>query len=316
MKRHTTLFLAGLILISITSLFPVAASEESSQIEIVPLLAELIPHDLETAPASAPESPFFAGYCIDNTGNRPSGTFLTRLYLSSDTNLSGNDILVWEKKEGFLSVGDTGYFRYQENLPDSIRPGTWYPVLVSDAKNIVPERDETNNCIIGDPVLITKEFERPRDFYLKKIGDLIIFLTNEERDQFRMTQLKPDPGLMEIAQDHSNDMAERDYLSHINPDGENPSDRALRHGYTPRRVTDDGDTVQGIAENIIRVPIGNTRNYGYIDEDDIIAIAELILDSWMHSADHRENILNRHLEKIGVGVSFDEKRYYATQNMI
>ncbi len=316
MKRYPILIFTGLILISITSLYPVTATEESGFLQPIPLLAELVPHDLETAPTGAPQSPFFAGYVIENSGNRPSGTFLTRLYLSSDTNLSDNDILVWEKKEGFLSVGDTGYFRYLTDLPDSIPPGTWYPVLVLDAEKIVPERDESNNSIVGEPVLITKEFERPRDFYLKKIGDLIIVLTNEERDQFRMTQLKPDPDLVEIAQDHSDDMAERDYLNHINPDGENPSDRALRHGYTPRRVTDDGDTVQGIAENIIKVPIGNTRNYGYIDQDDIIAIAELILDSWMHSAEHRENILNRHLAKIGVGVSFDEKRYYATQNMI
>ncbi len=315
MKPDAYLLLISILFISFLSVIPATAEDTYSVIPDIPI-AELTPLSIETAPSGAPGSPFFTGYTLTNTGNRPSGSFIIQMYLSPDVNVTTDDLLIWEKKEGFFSAGDTKYNTYIRDLPGEITPGTWYPALFIDVSELVPEKDEANNVITGEPVQITKEFNRPQAFYNTKIGDLIYRYTNRERNFYRLTPLTYDDDLALVAQDHSDDMSTRNFFNHINPDNENPSDRAKRHGYESSRVTETGDTVHGIAENIIKVPVGETSNYGYVDQDDIIAVAELMLDSWMHSSDHKENILNPHLRKIGIGVSFDGTRYYATQNMI
>ncbi|WP_017599578.1 CAP domain-containing protein, partial [Nocardiopsis lucentensis] len=102
----------------------------------------------------------------------------------------------------------------------------------------------------------------------------VVQLVNAERADAGCGPLRVDDQLTAAAQEHSEDMDARDYMAHVNPDGEGPGDRALRHGYDSWG-----------AENVAK---GQTS-------------AEQVMEAWMNSKDHRDNILNCGLVAIGVG---------------
>ncbi|MEU3019416.1 CAP domain-containing protein [Nocardiopsis sp. NPDC007018] len=104
----------------------------------------------------------------------------------------------------------------------------------------------------------------------------VVTIVNSERAANGCGPLRVDSQLTAAAQEHSEDMAARDYMSHDNPEGEGPGDRAERHGYGSWG-----------AENVAK---GQTS-------------AEQVMDAWMNSPGHRANILNCDLVAIGVGES-------------
>ena len=85
-------------------------------------------------------------------------------------------------------------------------------------------------------------------------------------------------GVAAVAQDHSQDMVDREFFSHTNPDGENPFERLANAG-----ITWDG----GAGENIAA---------GTSD-------ATLVLDLWLDSPGHRLNIENCAYTHHGVGLA-------------
>jgi len=70
-------------------------------------------------------------------------------------------------------------------------------------------------------------------------------------------------------------MRDRNFFSHVNPDGLDPFDRAAHAG------------LEAHAENIA---------YGQPDP-------AAVMDAWMNSAGHRANILDCSLTRLGVGVA-------------
>ncbi|MEU2946202.1 CAP domain-containing protein [Nocardiopsis alba] len=102
----------------------------------------------------------------------------------------------------------------------------------------------------------------------------VVNLVNEERAAQGCDPVHVDGRLTAAAQEHSEDMAARDYMAHDNPDGEGPGDRARRHGYSSWG-----------AENVAK---GQSS-------------AEQVMEAWMNSPGHRANILNCDLTAIGVG---------------
>jgi uncharacterized protein YkwD len=111
-----------------------------------------------------------------------------------------------------------------------------------------------------------------------KIEDEVVDLVNGERGTAGCQPLKVDPKLAQAAQDHSTDMAERNYFDHTTPEGLTFADRIVNAGYpTPG------------AENIA---VGQQN-------------AEQVMQGWMNSDGHRANILNCDLHTIGVGLVED-----------
>ncbi len=102
----------------------------------------------------------------------------------------------------------------------------------------------------------------------------VVTLVNDERAAQGCDPLRVDDRLTAAAQEHSEDMAARDYMAHESPEGEGPGDRARRHGYDAWG-----------AENVAK----GQRN------------ADQVMDAWMNSPGHRANILNCGLVAIGVG---------------
>jgi uncharacterized protein YkwD len=142
----------------------------------------------------------------------------------------------------------------------------------------------------------------------RQVEQRIFYYTNIERANAGEPPLKWDEQLAIIGRDDCVDMAARSFFDHVNPDGETPADRAIRHGYQVEK--DFGSYVRvGVGENIAML-----SNYpGTPDE-----LARFIVDAWMNSPGHRANIVDSFDQRftvIGVGVAYDPATdtWYAAQ---
>lgn len=142
-------------------------------------------------------------------------------------------------------------------------------------------------------------------------------LINEERLDAGESRLSYDNDLAKIARAHSQDMAERDFFSHTSPDGEGVDDRYKNYGYTCRIDLDGNWYIDGGGENIAQtwhgkqVITGSGSNIYQSEEE----LAEGLVQQWMNSPGHRENLLEPYWENQGIGVYVtDEGKVFATQN--
>lgn len=119
----------------------------------------------------------------------------------------------------------------------------------------------------------------------------VLALTNAARAQVGLAPLRHDPALAAAADKHSEDMALKNYFSHVEPDG----------GRLADRIRDEGYSFRAAGENIAA---------GYDTPEAVVA-------AWLNSSGHRANILNSNYTEIGIGFYRDtpEDRYdeYWTQ---
>ena len=99
--------------------------------------------------------------------------------------------------------------------------------------------------------------------------------------------------LSDASDAHSQDMDNRDFFSHTNPDGESPSDRAIEAGHGSRFT----------GENIGW--IGSTRT-----TFDAQARAEMHHDNLWDSDGHQQNFMSEFWSEIGVGYDYGDYRGY------
>lgn len=119
--------------------------------------------------------------------------------------------------------------------------------------------------------------------YEQEVFDLV----NQIRAENGLEPFVYNVTLAQVARAHSQDMIDRNFFSHTNPDGEDPFDR----------MRDNGLSFSMAAENIAagqRTP-------------------EEVVNSWMNSEGHRANILGG-CEELGVGLALGGSYgYYWTQ---
>jgi uncharacterized protein YkwD len=121
--------------------------------------------------------------------------------------------------------------------------------------------------------------------------------TNDRRHEHALDSLAYSNHLGTIALHHSRDMAHREFFAHTNPDGQAAIDRYREYGHS------DGSA----GENIAKIYPDRTASA----ED----AARTVVDEWMASPGHRENILRDRFEREGVGVYLaQDGAVYATQN--
>ncbi|WP_371619208.1 sigma-70 family RNA polymerase sigma factor [Streptomyces sp. NBC_00454] len=116
----------------------------------------------------------------------------------------------------------------------------------------------------------------------------VIALVNSERAAAGCGPLKDDAQLRTAAQGHSDDMAQRNYFSHTDPDGGDPGKRTTAAGY---RWSTYGENIA----------MGQQT-------------PQQVMDAWMKSQGHRENILNCSFKDIGVGIHQGPGGPWWTQN--
>ena len=107
--------------------------------------------------------------------------------------------------------------------------------------------------------------------------DAVIIITNQMRADNGLPALAENQLLNAIAESRARDMLEKQYFAHVSPTGEQASDIAQRIGY-PYKI---------IAENI-----GSGDFY----------TNQKIVDGWMQSPGHRNNILSSEVQEIGAAV--------------
>jgi uncharacterized protein YkwD len=132
---------------------------------------------------------------------------------------------------------------------------------------------------------------------LQAVQRFALELVNRDRAAEGLMPMEIDPLLSQAAQSHADDMLRRNYFSHYSPEGQSPSNRlalAGRHGFP--------------AENIVMGENHRSRGIN-------IQLLENFQDRWMHSSDHRRNLLNRNYEKFGYGLAIDSAsgRAFAVQ---
>ncbi len=102
----------------------------------------------------------------------------------------------------------------------------------------------------------------------------LVSLINAERSRLGRDPLQINPLLMQVAEPHSQDMIDRNFFSHTNPDGLGPGDRASNAGYSGY-----------VGENI---------GGGY-------PTSQAMFNAWMASTGHRDNMLDEFYTEIGIG---------------
>ncbi|MFE1875441.1 CAP domain-containing protein [Streptomyces sp. NPDC059496] len=119
-------------------------------------------------------------------------------------------------------------------------------------------------------------------------GDIaqVLALVNQERAAAGCQAVSLNAKLTKAAQDHSADMASHSNMSHTGSDGSDPGARITRAGYAWSTY----------GENVA---------YGY-------STPEKVMEGWMNSQGHRENILNCSFKEIGIGLA--QPGYYWTQD--
>lgn len=271
---------------------------------------------IETQPSSSPGSPFYGSISVVNYGDQISMDRTVTFYLSKDKEINSVDYPIGSIHISFIKSDESVHREIRTVIPDIVPPGTYYAgAALEKGFNLAPDQNSENDVISGSTVTINSSYTRPQEWYNSIIADRIFELSNYERTLRKLDPLTRDEDLDVIALEHSRDMSARDFFDHINPDGENPADRADRHHYDQERILSDGSPLYGIAENIVKIPVDkNVYGFGEIVNDDPDEIASVAVESFMDSPPHKEALLLPVHEKIGIGVAFDGEFYYITQN--
>ncbi len=125
------------------------------------------------------------------------------------------------------------------------------------------------------------ETQKNAQIYAAQIKE-IVDATNQYRTEKGLPALKIDEKLTWIACYRSTEMAQAHQISHTRPDGSKVSALLGKYGVSYRLA----------GENI-------GRRWGKVD----VCESAGIVDSWYASRPHRENMLNKKIRKIGVGIA-------------
>jgi uncharacterized protein YkwD len=116
----------------------------------------------------------------------------------------------------------------------------------------------------------------------------IVAMVNAERAKAGCEPLTVNAKLQAVAQEHSEDMAVRNYYAHETPEGIDPGTRMVTAGYQ----------WQMMGENIYRSP--------WTPRD--------AMEGWMNSPGHRDNILDCRFRDTGVGVKLSSNGPWWTED--
>jgi uncharacterized protein YkwD len=135
--------------------------------------------------------------------------------------------------------------------------------------------------------------------HLQQVENLVFDMTNQARRAKGLPPLSKDDELTNVARAYSDDMLVRRFFDHTTPDGvtfdERISDRYPHWIYL-------------VGENIWSASGYNPGNAQ--------KLAKEIVDDWMSSPGHRENLLDPAFTHLGVGVSARHHTIRATQEFV
>lgn len=118
----------------------------------------------------------------------------------------------------------------------------------------------------------------------------VIDAINMERARMGVAPVTYNRLLEQAAQAHAQDMLTRDFFNHINPEGKTPTDRIKQQGYANINPQECRCSVSwSTGENIAK------------GQETVV----WVMNDWMNSPPHREAILSKDYDEIGVGIAGD-----------
>ena len=151
--------------------------------------------------------------------------------------------------------------------------------------------------VIQQPVVFEEETQAAPiadSNFLSEVESAIFTIVNQERTNAGLSPLTYNGTMEHYARIKSQDMGDRGYFSHQDPQG----------NLITVRMQNDGVSYNAWGENIAYIS-GITM--------DANAIANQFMTNWMNSQGHRANILSTNFSSIGVGVYKVGNTIYATQ---
>jgi len=140
-----------------------------------------------------------------------------------------------------------------------------------------------------------------------EIETKIHLLVNKIRVEAGLRPLLLDLRLADIARLHSQDMAQRNYFDHESPDGKKFGDRYREAVYVCRVYT--VDIIFSGGENLARIQ--HQVLIPFLNSD---AFAQQVVEGWLESEGHKDNVLRPEFLREGIGVVLTRDKIIATQN--
>lgn len=170
-----------------------------------------------------------------------------------------------------------------------------------------------------------------KDLRAEQLAAKIHEFINQERIKHHLNPLVLNTILNKAAQNHSTDMATRNYFNHLSPEGHDFVWRYKQVGFTGQIIIGNMHYfgAENIALNTITMDAitttsdwqGNIIKIEHTPQPQSIEkVAQNIVAGWMKSPGHKKNILTPYWQREGIGVafSFDKNSRvelaYVTQN--
>ncbi len=184
-----------------------------------------------------------------------------------------------------------------------IRKYLWLPLLVSlvfisyeltnslpEVPSIVESFSDSLQSLFKPSLTYAKKDYYTNEENLEELKKNLYVAINVIRMNHGVNKLVRDEKLELAAQRHANDMVERDYLSHYSPEGTSVFDRLKEVGYNYYQA----------GENIFEA-----NRLQYLDP---MNMTKVVIEGWMNSKKHRENLLHPAYEEVGIGVAYDPEK--------
>lgn len=222
------------------------------------------------------------------------------LYTNQNLLTSTEDISFESNRDSVLKALNDPLESIQKGLINyQIQQNQEYDVFLINESYVTLFYDKHEDSTVTAIQIISDEMEQQRDKYfgessaaLKEGFEYQLFdLTNAARVEHSLSVLSWDESVRTTARDHSLDMAENNYFSHTNLDGQSPFDR----------MTEDDISYTMAGENLAAGQPSSIFSH----------------EGLMNSLGHRENILKPEFESLAVGVAFNEdSQPYYTENFL
>lgn len=235
---------------------------------------------------------FMAAY---NEENKVAG-----LYTNQDLLASTLDITFKSSQESVRATASEPLESIQKGLVSyKVQNDQEYDTFLIDNNYVTIFYDKHEDNTVTAIQIISGELEQQKEKFftdpspeLKEGFEYQLFdLTNAARVNHGLSVLDWDESVRETARGHSKDMAENNYFNHTNLEGQSPFDR----------MTEDGIAFSMAGENLAMGQLSSIFAH----------------EGLMNSPGHRENILQKGYERLGVGVAFNERSQpYYTENFL
>jgi uncharacterized protein YkwD len=173
------------------------------------------------------------------------------------------------------------------------------------------------------PYLTDKELAVAPKISVELLEKTVLSLTNDFRKTLKVSELMGVEEISVIARAHSRDMRVRGFFSHDNPDGDTPTDRARKAGFSGLVKSPDGKPRHGLSENIGRVGRYSSIQQSKRNEKVVgrrikwqseALLGRQIVKGFIDSPAHKKNLLDPTKAYIGVGIHVYREHVFVTQN--